>query len=85
MTDPMKHGDAYTLAMDAARKLIAWFDAEKTGADYGTLTRDTHPQGEKIWQIWWDMQGQYCVDAEASARAALAADARLPQRDKSDD
>ena len=55
----------------ACRSLIAWFDAENTGPDYGSLTRNTHPDGEAIWSAWWNGQQRLCERAETEARAAL--------------
>lgn len=56
---------------EACKTMIAWFDSERTGPDYGTLTRDTHPDGEKIWRLWWDNQLDLCKRAETLSRAAL--------------
>ena len=61
-----------TLAINACRALIAWFDAEKAGPDYGSQSRDTHPDGEQIWKAWWNNQTRLCERAEDLARAALA-------------
>ena len=46
--------------VQALRLHKAWSDSEKTGPDYGGQTRDTHPDGEKIWRIWWDNQVDLC-------------------------
>jgi hypothetical protein len=59
-------------ALDACRALVAWDDAEKAGPDYGTLTRDTHPNGEAVWRRWWNDQQALCDHAFATARAFLA-------------
>ncbi|MEK9751609.1 MAG: hypothetical protein VW338_00135 [Rhodospirillaceae bacterium] len=68
--DPLR--DAAPELLAAARAMIAWGDAEKTGPDYGSQTRDTHPDGEKIWRLWWDNQTALCERAFDTARAALA-------------
>jgi len=58
--------------LEACRTMIAWDDAEKQGPDYGTQTRDTHPDGELIWKRWWDDQQRLCERAFDTARAAIA-------------
>ena len=63
----------HAIATDACRKLVAWDDGEKAGPDYGTLTRDTHPQGEKIWSEWWERQQEICDASFKAARAFLEA------------
>jgi hypothetical protein len=63
--------DRLRLAEDACRKLVAWDDGEKAGPDYGTLERDTHPQGEKIWGDWWENQQEICHMSFNAARAFL--------------
>ena len=63
----------------ALRLHKAWSDGEKTGPDYGCQTRDTHPDGEKIWRIWWDNQLSLCDRAVSATDEALARiDAALP-------
>ena len=57
--------------LDAARWHLAWIDAENAGPDYGTQTRDTHPQGEQIWRAWWDGQLELCARTEAACRAGI--------------
>jgi len=56
----------------ACRAMIAWDDAEKAGPDYGTLTRDSHPDSAAIWQRWWDDQDHLCRRAFDLARTAIA-------------
>jgi hypothetical protein len=51
---------------------VAWFEDERKGPDYGSLTRDTHPDGERIWSQWWDRQQRLCGSSEAAARRALS-------------
>ena len=58
-------------ALTACRNIIAWFESEKTGPDYGSLDRKTHPHGEAIWKQWWDNQLALCDQTEHTARAAL--------------
>ncbi len=58
--------------LEACRMMIAWNDAEEAGPDYGSQTRDTHPDGEQIWQRWWDDQLRLCARAFDTARAAIA-------------
>ena len=54
------------------RALLAWLEGEQSGPDYGSQTRDTHPEGEKIWEEWWNRQLRLCDEAEQLARAALS-------------
>ena len=56
----------------ALRLHKAWSDSDKTGPDYGGQTRGTHPDGEKIWRIWWDSQLSLCGRAVAATDEALA-------------
>ena len=58
--------------LEACEAMIAWDDAEKAGPDYGSLTRDTHPEGEAIWRKWWDGQSELCARAFSLARVAIA-------------
>lgn len=55
----------------ACKDLIAWFEAERGSPNYGSLTRDTHPEGEMIWREWYERNMRLCDRAEASARRAL--------------
>lgn len=59
-------------AGEALRTHIGWIDSERTGPDYGPLTRDTHPRGEEIWGAWWQGQLDQCSLTEARTRAVLA-------------
>lgn len=56
----------------AAASHVAWIDSERTGPDYGSLTRDTHPDGEAIWGRWWSGQLAQCDMTEKLARHVLA-------------
>lgn len=58
-------------AILACRALVAWFESERTGPDYGSLNRDTHPDGEEIWRAWWTGQLAQCDRAERLARQAI--------------
>lgn len=58
-------------ALQACRAIVAWFDSERRGPDYGTLDRKTHPEGERIWRDWWESQQNLCDLSEALAREAL--------------
>lgn len=49
----------------------AWADSENAGPDYGSLTRDTHPDGERIWRQWWEANLDLCSRAESATKAAL--------------
>ena len=63
----------------ALRLHKAWSDSERTGPDYGGQTRDTHPDGEKIWGIWRNNQLSLCDRAVSATDEALARiDAALP-------
>jgi len=64
---------------DAAKEMLAalrlhqaWHDSEQAGPDYGTQSRDTHPDGERIWRRWWDNQLDLCERATEATRAAIA-------------
>ena len=74
------------MAPDLARKVIAaeklaealrlhqaWSDSEDTGPDYGEQSRDTHPDGERIWKQWWDGNLSLCGRAQDMTREAIAA------------
>ena len=56
----------------AAAMQLEWFEKERAGPQYGSLTRDTHPLGEQIWCQWWNEQLDLCADTETLCRAALA-------------
>ena len=58
--------------LEACRTMLAWFESEKSGPDYGTQGRKTHPDGERIWREWWERQLKLCDDAERLSRAAIA-------------
>lgn len=58
-------------AMAAARAILAWLESEKAGPDYGSQTRDTHPDGERIWREWWERQLRLCDASERLAREAV--------------
>lgn len=57
---------------EAVRAFVAWLDAENSRPDYGTQTRDTHPEGEHIWQEWWKRNQRLCREAQDKGRAFLA-------------
>ena len=58
--------------IEAALRLHkAWSDSEKTGPDYGGQSRDTHPDGERIWRLWWDSQLDLCDRATRATDEAL--------------
>lgn len=59
-------------AFEASRSIVAWLESEDSGPDYGSLTRDTHPEGEQIWRQWWDRNIGLCDQALKQARAALS-------------
>ncbi|MDB5584352.1 MAG: hypothetical protein JWR80_9528 [Bradyrhizobium sp.] len=58
--------------VEAAEKHLEWIEKERAGPDYGELTRDTHPDGERIWSAWWCEQLDLCADTERLCREALA-------------
>lgn len=53
------------------RQAEAWADSEHAGPDYGGQTRDTHPDGERIWKAWWNNQLDLCDRANRATDAAL--------------
>lgn len=57
---------------EACGYIVAWLESEDKGPDYGELTRDTHPEGERIWREWWNEQLELCDKALTFSRAALA-------------
>lgn len=58
--------------LEAALRLHkAWADSEDAGPDYGGQTRDTHPDGERIWRNWWNWNLDLCARAQAATDAAL--------------
>lgn len=56
----------------ALRLHKAWADSERDGPDYGGQTRDTHPDGEKIWRAWWNYQLDACDRAQTATDSAIA-------------
>ena len=60
-------------AIEALRLHQAWSDSEDAGPDYGGKSRDTHPDGERIWRQWWDGNLGLCSRAQDMTRDALAA------------
>ena len=76
--DPVKgealdagNGSLALSLVQALRLHKAWSDGEKTGPDYGGQTRDTHPDGERIWRLWWDNQLSLCDRAVSATDEAL--------------
>jgi len=67
--DPLR--DAAPDLLAAVVSFVAWFDAENASPSYGTLTRDTHPEGERIWREWWDRNLRLCARAHDLGRAAI--------------
>lgn len=61
-------GDSET----AVRAFVAWLDAEDGAPDYGSLTRDTHPEGERIWHEWYERNLRLCKNAQELGRAVIA-------------
>lgn len=55
----------------ALRLHKAWADSEHAGPDYGGQSRDTHPDGERIWRAWWNNQLDLCERANAATDTAL--------------
>jgi hypothetical protein len=51
---------------------VAWADSEESGPNYGSLSRDTHPNGESIWRDWWEGNLSLCGRADRATRDALA-------------
>ena len=65
--------DALLAEATAALRLHkAWADAEKGSPNYGCQTRDTHPDGERIWRLWFDNNLDLCSRAEDATDAFLA-------------
>ena len=60
-------------AIEALRLHQAWSDSEDAGPDYGEQSRDTHPDGERIWRQWWDGNLSLCGRAQDMTREAIAA------------
>ena len=58
--------------LEALRLHKAWADSERAGPDYGGQTRDSHPDGERIWRAWWDNQLDLCDRANRATDAAIA-------------
>ena len=59
--------------LEAALRLHqAWSDSEDSGPNYGGQTRDTHPDGERIWRQWWEGNLDLCARAQEATRAAIA-------------
>lgn len=59
--------------LGALRLHKAWSDSERAGPDYGGQTRDTHPDGERIWKAWWNNQLDLCDRASTATDAAISA------------
>lgn len=57
---------------DAVRAFVAWLDAEDERPDYGTQTRETHPEGERIWRERWERNLRLCGEAQDKGHAFLA-------------
>ena len=67
--------------LKATRAFVAWLETEDRGPDYGSLSRDTHPQGEQIWREWWERNQTLCDEALELGRAAADRfkDVRIPK------
>lgn len=57
---------------EAVVAFVAWLDAEDSPPNYGSLTRDTHPEGKLIWREWWNRNLRLCKTAQKLGHAALA-------------
>jgi hypothetical protein len=57
---------------EALKTFMAWMAADAASPDYHGLTRDTHPQGERIWRSWWNANLALCGQAQELGAAALA-------------
>ena len=64
--------EAARAMLAACRTFVAWLDAESAGPDYGSMARDTHPEGERIWREWWGRNLRLCGEAQQMGRAAIA-------------
>jgi hypothetical protein len=71
-TTPEISQEAAREMLAACRAFVAWLDAEDTLPSYGSLTRDTHPEGERIFMEWWQRNLRLCKEAQAAGRAAIA-------------
>ena len=68
-----READAERMA-EALRLHKAWSQSEDAGPSYGKgFTRDTHPNGERIWRCWWEGNLDLCDRAQKATDAALAA------------
>lgn len=65
-------GDIAAEMLEALRLHKAWSDSENSGPDYGGQTRDTHPDGERIWRAWWNNNLDLCDRAQKATEAALS-------------
>lgn len=59
-------------AITACRYIVAWLESDDIGPNYGSLTRDTHPEGEKIWREWWERNIALCDKALEMAQAVVS-------------
>ena len=50
--------------LECAQNIAAWLSSDSSGADYGGLSRKTHPEGEQIWREWYDRQQRLCEATE---------------------
>ena len=67
--------------LEALKLHHAWATSERAGPDYEGLTRDTHPDGEARWRVWWDRQLDLCERANDATEAAITK-ATLPSTGK---
>ena len=44
----------------ATKAFVAWLESDNNGPGYGSMDRDSHPDGELIWRRWWDDQRRLC-------------------------
>jgi|GEM_PF-5188108 len=68
-------GDALEALREARQALglhVAWARSENSGPDYGQQTRETHPDGERIWLQWWNNNLDLCDGANTETTKALA-------------
>lgn len=62
----------YIAALQAAvQTFVLWLDREDARPNYGGLTRDTHPEGNRIWREWYYGNMDLCSEAQARGRAVL--------------
>ena len=56
---------------EGCQYLLAWLESEDAGPNFGSFTREAHPEGKEIWQEWWNRNLRLLDLAKEQCKKAL--------------